>query len=288
MKTKTAYRPKVEPAGISAPSVPVDDPERIQPSETTRIDFATDKGEPAIGIVSADEYPQPDEATLALQKQISDLKKSEELQRNYARYAAQQQSAGPALPAGRAERIALWRQHGLSDDDAAFLEARPSMIDHPQITRQAVAAAEQSGLERGSDDFNNAVENNFNTLMGRDRRQPIPPGSSSPDRRRHPHQRAPQPSTACRYLARSPAIASPRRGRSSSRRPSSRSRQHLESQTSNMQKTNCGCSESVPQGNGINASAGPVQSRRSLRRGLVAFSSTARCRGVVGAATNER
>jgi hypothetical protein len=174
MKTKTAYRPKVEPAGISAPSVPVDDPERIQPSETTRIDFATDKGEPAIGIVSADEYPQPDEATLALQKQISDLKKSEELQRNYARYAAQQQSAGPALPAGRAERIALWRQHGLSDDDAAFLEARPSMIDHPQITRQAVAAAEQSGLERGSDDFNNAVENNFNTLMGRAEAQARP------------------------------------------------------------------------------------------------------------------
>jgi hypothetical protein len=184
VRTKSAYRTPllldtkvVEADPRKAQMLPE---EPIQPSETTRIEFTTDnKAEPAIGIVSADEYPQPDEATLTLQKQIADLKKSEELQREYALHvqaqrAAQMAAPAPTLPEGRAERIALWRQHGLSDDDATFLEARPAMIDHPQLTRQAVAAAEQSGLERGSDDFNIAVENNFNTLMGRAEAQATP------------------------------------------------------------------------------------------------------------------
>jgi hypothetical protein len=83
MRLKTAYREK--PAeNTPALSVQVED-EPVQPSASVKIDFNVgDKAEPAepsIGIVSAG---QPDEATLALQKQLADLRESERLQREYA------------------------------------------------------------------------------------------------------------------------------------------------------------------------------------------------------------
>jgi hypothetical protein len=54
------------------------------------------------------------------------------------------------------------------------MRGRPALIDRPDITQQAVAAALHAGLERGTPDFHTAVENNFNTLMGRVEAQATP------------------------------------------------------------------------------------------------------------------
>ena len=174
MAIKSAYREK--PAE-QPPDIPASEKIDIEVHDTAVPDVAAI--EPAVAVVSADEYPNPDEAGEALKRQLEHLRQSEEAQRQHhaavmAARAAQMAAPAPTLPEGRAERIALWKQHGLSDDDAAFLQARPSMIDHPQLTRQAVDAAERSGLERGSDDFNIAVENNFATLQGRAEAQATP------------------------------------------------------------------------------------------------------------------
>ena len=66
-------------------------------------------------------------------------------------------AATPTLPAEPEARIALWKQAGLSDDDAAFLRQRPDMIDNPMITRAAYAATLQAGIERNSPDFAEAM-----------------------------------------------------------------------------------------------------------------------------------
>jgi hypothetical protein len=83
MRLKSAYREKLA-AETPAPNIPE---EKIQPSESVHIDFATDKGEPSI--VSADEIPQPDEAAEALKRQLEHLRTSEELQRRHAQMSAQ-------------------------------------------------------------------------------------------------------------------------------------------------------------------------------------------------------
>jgi hypothetical protein len=158
MAVKTAYK-------TPAPRVQIDD-EKIQPSESVHIDFGTDKAEPSVAIVSADEFPL-DEATLALQKQLAHLKQSEELQRNHARYAAQQQMAAPAptLPAEPEARIALWRQHGLTDDDASFLQANPELAAEPGLTR---LASDEAALhhERDTDAHRAATLEAFHRLQG--------------------------------------------------------------------------------------------------------------------------
>jgi hypothetical protein len=163
-RLKTAYRNSVE---TSAPSVPVDD-EPPQPSETTRVEFTNgaDKTEPSVAIVSADEYPQPDEATLALQKALADLRESERLQR-----MAQQHAQRPMT---REEKLELWKGQGMDDHEAEFLRGHPELIDRPEITQQAAAAALHAGLQRGTHDFNNAVKLNFDTMMGRVEAQATP------------------------------------------------------------------------------------------------------------------
>jgi hypothetical protein len=95
-------------------------------------------------------------------KLTSNLYASEEAQRQHR--AAMM--AAPTLPAGRADRITLWKQSGnLSDEDAAFLEARPGMIDNPQVTRAAYAVTLQAGIARNSPDFAAAMEGNFAALL---------------------------------------------------------------------------------------------------------------------------
>jgi hypothetical protein len=78
--------------------------------------------------------PQHDDAALALQKQIANLKKSEQLQR--------QRAAMPQQPA-REQKLALWRQTGMSDGEADFLAKHPQMIDHADILAYAVGQANQ-------------------------------------------------------------------------------------------------------------------------------------------------
>jgi hypothetical protein len=179
MRTKSAYRTKL------ADNIPTETPnipeEPIQPSETVRIEFTNNKVDPSVGIVSADEYPEPDEATLTLQKQIADLKKSEELQRNYARYAAQQQIAAPAptLPADPEARIALWRTQGLDEGDAAFLSEHLEMAERPDLTRLASDEAAQHH-QRGTDDHRQLTKEIFDQHLALRQAAPAAPVQPAP------------------------------------------------------------------------------------------------------------
>jgi hypothetical protein len=132
---RSRYREKIPATETSTPDIP----ERVQPSERAPVDFTVDnKAEPAIAAVSADEIPEPDEATLALQKQLADLKKSEELQRQYAQQmAAQRQHAQRSL--SREEKLSAWRANGGDEGDISFLESHPEMIDRHDVTVAAYA-----------------------------------------------------------------------------------------------------------------------------------------------------
>jgi hypothetical protein len=163
MRLKSAYRGK--PA--EAPNIPE---EPIQPSETTTINFDTDKPEhPPVAVVAVDDFPEPDEATLALQKQLADLKKSEELQRQYAQHMAQQAQRPPS----REEKLAAWRaMPGADEGDIAFLESNPEMIDRHDLTVVAAEAAAQQGFERGTDAHREATKEIFDRHLGHQQAQP--------------------------------------------------------------------------------------------------------------------
>ncbi len=109
MAIKSAYGKT--PAGNT--EIPDEPP---QPSETTHIDFTNgaDKAEPTVAIVSADEYPQPDEATVALMRQLDHLRASEQAQKDFAAQRAAQMAAQPPT---REQKLAMWKQQGMDPED---------------------------------------------------------------------------------------------------------------------------------------------------------------------------
>jgi hypothetical protein len=163
LKTKTAYR-KVGPAEISAPDIPE---EPIQPSASTTINFDIE-AEPAVAVVSADEYPAPDEATLALLKQLADLKKSEELQRQHAN-AQMAQRQQPMT------RVEFLQSQGLTEAEAKFFDSREDMMANQQQASEAAAEALAAGIERDSPEFFSAVEEGFAKRVEALNRQPAAP-----------------------------------------------------------------------------------------------------------------
>jgi hypothetical protein len=84
---------------------------------------------------------EADEASRALQAQISALRESERLQR--------ERNTAPALTA---------RQ-------AAFVQANPDFMKNPEIARESLMAAYQAGHEQDSDAFHRAVKANFDARM---------------------------------------------------------------------------------------------------------------------------
>ena len=103
MRLKSAYREK-----------PVEQPSNIpEPSEKISVEVH----DAVAPDVAAIEPPQSDEATLTLQKQIADLKKSEELQKQYALHVA----AARAQPPTRQQKLEMWRQQGADEGDLQFL-----------------------------------------------------------------------------------------------------------------------------------------------------------------------
>jgi hypothetical protein len=194
VKTKTAYRPK---------NIPAETPEPPQPSETIRVEFTNNEIDPSIGIVGADEIPNPDEASEALKRQINALQQSEELQRQYATQARQQR------PPSREEKLSAWRAQGAEESELGFLAQNPELIDRPDVTSQAAAAALHAGLQRGTDEFNNAVKVNFDRLMGRTEAQPAQPASTPAFFAPEPSQRSPAPDRAAMYSAPVSRTASP-------------------------------------------------------------------------------
>lgn len=199
MRLKSAHRTPATPAANSE--------EPPQPSESVKIDFDTNQAEP-VDIVAIDTaIPEPDEATAALQKQLDHLRASEQAQREFAQQVAAQRAAqmtapAPTLPAEPEARIALWRQQGLSDEDASFLEARPDMVNNPALTRLAYGLTLQAGIERNSPDFAAAMEGNFATLLNRAQAQANPAAQPTPAFFQPPEPaRSPSPSPASIYSA---------------------------------------------------------------------------------------
>jgi hypothetical protein len=163
-RLKTAYREKIPAADNNpAPSVPVDE-EPPQPTETTRVEFTNggDKAEPSVAIVSADEYPQPDEATVALMRQLDHLRASEQAQKDFAAQVAAQRAAQMAAqPPTREQKLAMWKEQGMDPEDARFLAENPQMVDLHDVTRVASEAAEQQGFERGTEAHRQATKEIF-------------------------------------------------------------------------------------------------------------------------------
>jgi hypothetical protein len=143
MAVKSAYREKIPAAEKPAPDIP----ERVEPSETVRVFSDEAEPSPSVAIVSADEYPEPNEAGEALLRQLNHLRQSEHAQREFVQRVAAQRAAqaapAPTLPAEPEARIALWRQHGLTEDDASFLSEHLELAARPDLTRIASDEAAQ-------------------------------------------------------------------------------------------------------------------------------------------------
>ena len=100
-------------------------------------------GNNADGVI-IENISKPDDATLALQRQLADLRKSEELQRQHAT----QMMAARAQPPTREQKLAMWKQQGMSPADEQFLAENPQMIDLHDLTAVAAGEAAEQGHER--------------------------------------------------------------------------------------------------------------------------------------------
>jgi hypothetical protein len=171
MKLKTAYRNK------SQTQYPADK----GPAPSEKIDINSEPAADAVVVRHESDGPPSeavteglakatDEATLRLQKQLSDLQRSEHLQRN-AQMAAMQ----PQRPMSRGQLIGEWRKAGMTEADEQFLTDHPAMIDHHQITAIAAHQAAQQGHERGTDAHREATRQNFDEHLARLQAQALPP-----------------------------------------------------------------------------------------------------------------
>jgi hypothetical protein len=153
MAIKSAYRekPAVE---TPAPNIPA-------PSEKLHVELI-DKTDPDKGTVAAIDTAIPtDEATLALQKQLADLRKSEELQRQYAMHQHAVQMSQRAQPQ---TRVQFLQSQGLTKTEAEWFDSREdimSSMSNQQLASEAAAEALAAGIERDSPEFFEAVEEGF-------------------------------------------------------------------------------------------------------------------------------
>jgi hypothetical protein len=154
MGTKTRYREPKELAEKIAETIPPSG--KIDINSEPAADAVVVHHEPGETVV--DEALKPDEATVRLQKQIEDLKKSEELQRT-ARMM-------PQRPPSREEKLAAWRAQGMSAEDERTLSERPEMIDYPRLTAIAAHEAAQQH-ERGTDSHRQATRQIFDEHLAR-------------------------------------------------------------------------------------------------------------------------
>lgn len=93
------------------------------------------------------------DASVAFQRQIDALRKSE---------AAQRQRQAQQVPTSRAGRILEYRNAGFSDDQSQYFTA---LEQNPDLTHQAIMAArEQGGVDEGSQVFHDAVRHHFEQL----------------------------------------------------------------------------------------------------------------------------
>src|SRR5215208_4163832 len=109
---------------------------------------------------------------LHLCAQIAALLRSEQSQRDRAQAAtAPQPSLPQALPDGRKERIALWRRHGMTQEQADWLRANPNMIDRADLTAVATGLAEQEGYQPNDPLYLHVVTKYFHGLTEHEEQQ---------------------------------------------------------------------------------------------------------------------
>ncbi|MGA8697164.1 MAG: hypothetical protein WB689_25665 [Xanthobacteraceae bacterium] len=181
MKTKTAYRPQKPEAEI--PAVVVGQPDgsaaavavehHHEPATEPIVEIEREQ-EAALHEHKA-EVTKADEAAAALKRQIEELTRSEALQKQAAQYAAQ-----PQRPLTRDEKLALWRQQGMPDDQAEFLKANPELIDFSELAAWAAGEALQAGHERGSHEHMRAMKEIFDTHLRAQAQQPDPAMTPTP------------------------------------------------------------------------------------------------------------
>ena len=152
MRTKTKYREINSENTPAEKELPVE--AVIAPPEAPAV---------AVAVEPQPQPPAPVAASEALSRQLDELKRSEELVR--------QRAAAPQQPPTREQRLALWRQQGLSEAEAHFLQRHPLMIDHPEIASAASVEAMRAGHARDSEEYWKATEMNFNYHLDRMREQ---------------------------------------------------------------------------------------------------------------------
>jgi hypothetical protein len=159
MRVKSKYRQQYRDGGrVDLPGEqPTEQPIESAPPEAPPAE-ATVEQPPQQPVEPQPELPQQDGATLALKKQIESLRQSEQLQRQQAAMPQQE-------PLSREQRLAAWRQQGISEAEAHFFQRNPEMIDHPQITGLAVNQAKQAGHQRGTDAHFDFVKKAFDANL---------------------------------------------------------------------------------------------------------------------------
>jgi hypothetical protein len=172
MKVKTAYRPKSEiPENISAENKPAAEAVIAAPEApaVAAVEVRHDPTGPQAE--AAREYEkrasEPDEAALALQRQIEELRKSEALLKQHAQHAAQVQQAPPT----REQLLDQWRRQGVSDANLKFLEANPELVDGWQLTFHAANEATQHGHEPNTDAHREATKEIFHRYLAEAEKQ---------------------------------------------------------------------------------------------------------------------
>jgi len=149
-----------------------------------------DGEKPAVAIgVSAEIPPEAapnaaDEATARLQRQIEELKQSEELQRRHAAQMARAQQQEQA--------VNFWRQNGVTDAQLRFLLAAPGALD--QLTDLASHEAVQQGHQYGTATHTEAAVKIFRDRLDHLESQAASNASVQPTPREPPPFRPPPPS----------------------------------------------------------------------------------------------
>jgi hypothetical protein len=167
-RLKTAYREKHAEPRATIPEIRIDD-EKIRPSERIDID---NKAEPAEATVAIE---PPDEASVALQRQLEHLRQSERAQHEHAMRMQAAQMSQRAQPQTRVEFL---QTQGLTKAEAEFFDGNEQMMTHQQEASEAAAEALAAGIERDSPEFFQVVEQGFakrlDALNQRAAEQPAP------------------------------------------------------------------------------------------------------------------
>jgi hypothetical protein len=120
MRTKSAYREKPAeniPPAVEAAIAPAAEAPQVTHNKTTdgiEIDFAPE--------------PKPDEAALALQRQIEELRKSEELNRQRQEQQTRQQAEQQNYAQQLQQVFLYWKNSGLSESEERLLLTNPAII----------------------------------------------------------------------------------------------------------------------------------------------------------------